>query len=644
MTLQIKENTFIGSSNCIDCHKKEYEDWSESHHDWAMKEASNISVLADFSNTEITLDGIRYRFRNDSGLYWISVFEPTDMKSNAIEEKTYEIKYTFGVYPLQQYITEFPKGQYQVLRLSWDDVKKKWFHQYKGDQVMPDDWLHWTRGGQRWNTMCAECHSTNLKKNYNVKSRVFNTTFDEINVACESCHGPASQHAEYGNESTKSLFAGTTQTDQINMCGPCHARRTKLTKNMKVGAAFHDQFLVQNISSEFYHEDGQIREEDYVLGSFLQSKMYHNDVKCTDCHNPHTLELKFEGNRLCMQCHEPKYDSPEHHFHAQNTDGAKCVNCHMAGETYMGNDFRRDHSFRVPRPDQSVKYGTPNACMDCHKKQGNEWAAEAIVKWYGPNREKNYTDKLLVALNEDLDDKTYTSLLNFITSEKEPEIARATMMRYLPISYTEEEIYTLLQCLKSPSPIIRYHAIMEFEDLTTKERESIALKHINDESKLVRIGVSRIIAERDIEEFPVRERNALRRGRTELEEMLNANADFPMGRLQLGDYYMRKNQFVMAIHEYETALEMDDQLSLVHSNLATAYNLAGDNLKALQTLDRLLELEPEYDRGLYLRGLLLYEMGEKEKALNDIGKALELEPENQDYLRNYKNLVSEINS
>ena len=127
--------------------------------------------------------------------------------------------------------------------------------------------------------------------------------------------------------------------------------------------------------------------------------MYARGVRCSDCHDPHAAELRAEGNAVCTQCHSPAgnpefptlrraaYDDPAHHFHAPGSPGAECRACHMIERTYMGIDGRRDHSFRVPRPDLAAT-GAPDACTDCHADRGAAWAAEEIARRFPDPRHR----------------------------------------------------------------------------------------------------------------------------------------------------------------------------------------------------------------------------------------------------------------
>ena len=331
----------------------------------------------------------------------------------------YEVKFVLGIRPLQQYMVEFNRpedmpedetARVQVLRISWDTEKKEWFYLPPPDvpeKLDPGDVLHWTGMAQCWNTMCAYCHSTDLQKNFDVQSLTYHTTWSEIDVSCEACHGPASIHVQLARK--KSLFwdrkrgyglakLKTVETrPQIQTCAPCHARRSVHANHFRPGDNFYDYFNNELLAENTYYADGQILDEDYVFGSFIQSRMYHQDIRCTDCHNPHTARLKEDGNKVCTSCHQhaaAKYDTPAHHFHKSDSTGASCPECHMPESTYMEVDPRRDHSIRIPRPDLSVALGTPNACTRCH-------LSDAQISDEKRSQLKQYSDWIRVAREGD---------------------------------------------------------------------------------------------------------------------------------------------------------------------------------------------------------------------------------------------------
>ncbi|MDN3725382.1 tetratricopeptide repeat protein [Aequorivita sp. SDUM287046] len=621
----VHEDGYVGDAQCMQCHKTVYDSWKDSDHDLAMQIANDSTVLGNFNDERIVLDGVSYFFTKKNNKFIAHIKEIDG------SEKEYVIAYTFGVYPLQQYLVDFENGRKQVLRVSWDVDAKKWYHQYEGGKMNPHDWMHWTESSQNWNTMCAECHSTNLKKNYSADTDSFTTTYASINVSCESCHGPAEKHVFWAKNSGDTtniahtyILKGKTQLEQMTMCAPCHSRRAKLTENLVPGEYFENQYYLQVLDTANYHADGQIDNEDYVYGSFLQSMMYHNNVKCADCHNVHSLKLKKEGNNLCLQCHAPTYNEPSHHFHPMSSESAQCVNCHMTGKKYMGIDFRRDHSFRVPRPDQSVAYGTPNACTQCHTDQTDAWAAAMVKQWYGENRRDHFSDGLLLSTKPGITVAERKKLDAFITNMKYPAIARASVINNLNITNVEQFV-PIINSLKDASPLVRYNALMKFRDLNLMDRISIAAEHIADTSRLVRIGSAEILSGVPREQLQNLDQNALLKAQKELAIMLHTNADFATGRLRLGDHYLQNNDIPNAIKQYQMAIKKDSLLLPVYPNLATAYSMTGNTQAALETLNVLLKKNPNYGRAYYLRGLLNLEMKNNAQGEADLIKATALD-------------------
>ncbi|HEY3186987.1 MAG TPA: cytochrome c3 family protein, partial [Solirubrobacteraceae bacterium] len=364
-----------------------------------MAAATEASVRGDFDGTEFARDGVMSRFLRRDGKFVVQ----TDGADGKITD--FPVAYTFGVAPLQQYLIEQPGGRLQGLTIAWDTERRRWFHLYPDEKTPPGDVLHWTGRYQGWNAMCASCHSTNLEKHYDARADRYATTWSEINVSCQSCHGPGERHAAAARPGGDGLV--DVKPREIEVCAPCHARRAELRAAPVPGEPLYDDYLPALLTTDLYHADGQQLGEVYEYGSYRQSRMYQAGVRCTDCHDPHRLTLVADGNALCVRCHQgapdtqrfpglraKSYDSPEHHFHAAGSPGALCVNCHMPARTYMVIDARRDHSIRIPRPDLTVKIGTPNACSGCHSDRTPAWATDAIARRYGPDRAPHYGEAL----------------------------------------------------------------------------------------------------------------------------------------------------------------------------------------------------------------------------------------------------------
>ena len=425
--------TYVGAESCAKCHEEEHKLWAGSHHHDAMAEATDETVLGDFDNAVFESQGVTSRFFKKDGKFFVNTEGPDGNYTD------FEVAYTFGLDPLQQYLVPFPGGRLQCLTVAWDTHGKKWYSLYPDQKIDHSDWLHWTKGAQSWNTMCADCHSTNLQKNYDIEKKEFNTTWSEINVSCEACHGPGSHHVEWAEsgavgrmmtpESGDGRFGLVTKLKDVDnkllveRCARCHSRRGQISPYHDHTGELLDHYVTETLREGLYHADGQILDEVYVYGSFRQSKMYHKGVRCTDCHEPHSIRLRAEGNDLCIRCHDPtKFNTPVHHHHKEDSPGSQCVSCHMPGRTYMGIDFRRDHSFRLPRPDLTVIGGTPNACNDCHADKEPQWAADAITKWFGPDRPPHFSEALIAGHTGSAD--AAPKLSQLATDSEQPAIAQ----------------------------------------------------------------------------------------------------------------------------------------------------------------------------------------------------------------------------
>src|SRR5262245_27469907 len=406
--------TFVGSEACAQCHPVESKLWYSSQHKLAMQQATDASVLGNFNDSSFDHYGVHSRFFRQGGKFFVE----TDGADGSLA--AFEVKYTFGVDPLQQYLVEFPDGRLQALSLAWDTRPKdqggqRWFHLYPNEEIRHGDVLHWTKLNQNWNFMCAECHSTGVRKNYNANTDHFATTFAEISVGCEACHGKGSRHVDWARErrswwpfgksddpnkglivhfderskvtwpvdlktgNASRSIAPTTLRKEVETCGLCHARRGQFSEDWQPGKWLSETHAVSPIGRGLYHPDGQMLDEVYNYGSFKQSKMFAAGVTCSDCHEPHSAKIRLPGDNVCLQCHAPdRYTAVTHHRHEGLNPGLACSSCHMPVRTYMVVDQRHDHSFRIPRPDLSIRYGTPNACNDCHVDKSPAWAAAAI--------------------------------------------------------------------------------------------------------------------------------------------------------------------------------------------------------------------------------------------------------------------------
>lgn len=641
--------TFVGRSTCAECHADQMKSFTGSHHDLAMDVANDETVLADFSDAVLEHDGLTTRFFRKGKEFWVQ----TEGPDGKIGE--FQVSHVFGVHPLQQYIVELNRpsdlpdnclSKAQVLRASWDVEKKSWFFLRPPDveeRIEPGDPLHWTGITQTWNTSCADCHSTNLQKGFDTKLVDYRTTFSEIDVSCEACHGPGSLHVELARgggmfwDRRLGLgivgFPKAEPRKEIETCARCHSRRFVLDEEALPGEPFCNAMACEVPSEGIYYPDGQILDEDYEFGSFTQSKMYHNKIRCSDCHDPHTARLRYNGNAVCTSCHQhspSKYDVPAHHHHKPDSPGAQCANCHMPESYYMEVDARRDHSIRIPRPDVSVKWQTPNACTQCHisdtqlppatvaplgryqdwliaSREGNEevkqelqrldqWATDKVHEWYGEKDRPSFAPILAQAWSgETTEERELTQLT---ARPDTPVIIRASALQTLAQFETEASLETAVDRLDDGEAMIvamalqrvqagvreAYARVQEFGgfDSVAKLVEPV-LPLLTHESRWVRNEAARTIAVlgSDRSRFLSDEqRESFDLALAGFEATLALHADRAGSHLGLGLLYEDLGRFDDAIAAYRNGVKVEPNAVGPRSNLANLLERQADAARA----------------------------------------------------------------
>jgi len=660
-----ENRSYVGDKACVECHSKEMHEWKNSHHDLAMMVADEKSVKGDFNNSIFNYNGIITTFFKEGNKFMVN----TDSEDGLL--KDYEIAYTFGVYPLQQYMVKFPKGNIQVMDIAWDSRSKedggeRWYHIHADDNVTAGDVLHWTGQNLNWNYMCADCHSTNLKKNYDVESKSYHTTWSAINVSCEACHGPASKHMQWSKNQklsmpnkgfplslkykmekwdTNSTTGRTALSDkEIEVCAKCHSRRSQLDDNFTPGDKFLNHYLSTTLAEGLYFADGKIQDEVYVYDSFLQSKMYAKGVTCTDCHNPHTLNRRSEGDKVCAQCHkEEKYTASSHHKHKLGSTGSSCIGCHMPARIYMGVDSRNDHSFRIPRPDVSIKQKEiPNACNLCHTDKNPQWATDAMNTWYGkiPVGKQNFSHELHVlrSYSKDAPKNLYEVLMS-----DAPSIAKATVIAYLGNYPSKQTYMTTLQMLGKSDDTIRRAALQSLEAFPTKMRMKKTFEMLNDSAKIVRMEAARQLSAFSLGEVDEKIKALLNKAFNEYEEILLFTAERPESQVLLGRFYSNHKMSLKAKKAYKEAIRLQSKFAPAYINYSNFLLGEGKHKEALAILQKGLIAVPQVAMLHHALGLWYIRNKEHELGILELKNALDLESENARFSYVYAVAIGEKN-
>ncbi len=634
--------TFVGRKACAKCHAREDRAFDKSHHDLAMAVASEKSMRGDFNNATFTCSrGVTSRFYRKEGKFFVH----TEGVDGVMTD--FEITHTFGWTPLQQYLIPFPGGRLQCLPLAWDDQKKEWFHLYPETYFDPGDWMYWTNRAHTWNSMCADCHSTNYKKGYDFKKDTYNYSFSEINVSCEACHGPGSGHVTWAEtmqplNSDNGLIVQTSNISarqEVELCAFCHSRRSPAGDYAHGHKNLLDSMDPRLLDERLYFADGQILDEVYVYNSFIQSKMFDREVRCSDCHDIHSLKLHHKDNQTCLQCHQADiYDRYEHHFHKKEGDktgkpikaedgsilfavgtGTSCVQCHMPGRVYMGNDYRPDHSMRIPRPDLNQDLETPDACLRCHVDKKRQWSVDFTTKWYGEKRQAHYGTTLNAGRKRQ--PEAQSKLIKMVGNPLYPVLVRATALELLGQYQGLEVLAQFKKSLDSDEALIRQTALAFMPGLAPAQRIKLVGPLLSDPVKGVRIEAARNLTSIPNRELDQNLRKQHDKALNEFQEALEYSGDFANSRMNLGALHIYQGDPELAVAALQKAIAIDRNLYAAYRNLAVLYSQQQKLDLAEATLRQALALDDTLYGIHYSLGLLLAEMKSYEEAIIHLKKA-----------------------
>lgn len=627
-----------------------------------MQAATADSVLAPFNGERFTEGGVTSTFSQRDGKFYAR----TDGADGKLAE--FQVTHTLGVAPLQQYLIPMPNGGLQALGIAWDARTRasggqRWFHLLAGQHVKAGDDLHWTGLQQNWNFMCADCHTTQFKKNFDPDTRRYASSWAEGDVGCEACHGPGSHHEAWAKRAPGSAVDDdggkglalafderrdvawsidpasgnarrsrppAAQRKEMEACARCHAHRAQSGDDYVYGGALLDTHLPSLLTDGLYWNDGQMRAEVFNTASFMQSKMYQNGVTCSDCHDPHSGKLRLPGNPTCLQCHAAAgYDAPSHHFHRPGSAGAQCAACHMPTTTYMTVDPRHDHSVRVPRPDLSAQRGTPNACNQCHADKSVQWAAGWARRRYPglSQRATPLSDALYAA--DAGDPAAADMLLRLIRDSQQPVIARASAIARLPADIDPGQRATVLAgILAEREPLLRHAAIDALADAPAEQRANLLPPLLSDPVRGVRVAAARWLADVPPRTLNGEQQAQLAHALDEYIAIQRYNADRPESWNNLGTLYADQGDWARAEAALKTAIGIDHALALSSLNLADVYQHTGREAEAQALIEAVLKREPRNALAHHALGLSLLRQKRLAAALPALRQASRLDPRN----------------
>lgn len=643
---------FVGSDSCAGCHSEQHSAWRQSQHHHAMAHAGPDTVLGDFEDARFDYAGVTTLFTRRGERYFVT----TDGPDGELEE--FEVLYTFGLDPMQQYLVDLGQGRLQALSIVWDTRPaeqggQRWFHLYPDDEIGHGDPLHWTGAAQNWNFMCADCHVTDYRKGFDADKGSFSPAWSELGVGCEACHGPGSQHLAWAEGEHGLADRGLTvllderrgmhwlhELERVTarrsepllsdreqqVCAQCHSLRSAVAEGYHAGLPLLDFYRPELLSDPLYFADGQQREEVFITGNFAQSRMHAAGVTCSDCHEPHSQALRAKGNALCGSCHLPSnFDRPEHHQHPAGSSGAQCVNCHMPERTYMVIDPRRDHGISIPRPDLGQALGIPDACSSCHSDRSADWAAQQVADWFPQGRWRQPSHASVIAAADQGQPAAQQDLVKLLAQPELAAIVRGGAAQRLNPALGPDQLRALVQGLADKDPLVRLGSLRAFEDAAPELRARFLAPLLEDPLRSIRSMAASQLADVTL---PAEQQPAFQRALEEYEAELALHADRASHLGQLGLLRLRQGRVGEAEQAWDRAIRAEPRASGNYLNLADLYRLQGREKAAERLLRDALELMPGDGMLHHALGLSLIRQQQRDAALEHLRRAWELQPEN----------------
>ncbi len=639
---------YVGSHACARCHAEQARAFRGSHHARATEPAAGFVDGPPFDGRVFERDGFRARFLREDDRALVQIAE------GGAPARTYVVHHALGVEPFRQYVVDVGDGRLQALTVAWDarpvEVGGQRLFDPNRRQPEPGEPHHFLSDDQNDNSVCAGCHRTATEVGWDEGAGRFETRDAEASVGCEACHGPGSVHVSWAQagasgapqglvadlhraaawtiaegQTSAEPRAAEVAAEEVRVCAPCHARRDQLAEGHRPGAPLLDAYRPELLSRRLYHHDGQIDGEVYEWGSFRQSRMFHAGVRCSDCHEPHSLALRSEGDALCTSCHRPSAYDQEHHHHRQAV-GSACVDCHMREKIYFEVDGRRDHSFRIPRPDLATKLGVPDACTGCHEDRGSAWAAERVTEWFGDVRRPHFGEVLLLARQHD---PAAADALSALAADiSSPAIVRATALALADDFPGPESDEALRAGARSREPLVRLGAAYGARELAPEDRYRSLSPLVRDEMRVVRLEAARTLAVVPPGTLASDEAEALRAAEDELAATERSLGYRPDAWLRLGLLALDRGDLEGADRAWRQALVVAPRFTPAMVSLADLERAEGDEVEAEALLRRAVEIDDTDAEALHALGLLLVRTGQSTHAVDLFRRAVELRADN----------------
>ncbi len=630
------ENEFVGSSDCRSCHERFYKKWENSHHGQAMQLFTPGLTGRVVPEEPIQLGEKRYGVAYEADQGWI-------IEKTGESEKRFRMLYALGGKNVYFFLTELDRGMLQVLPISFDVRAGSWYgttgSMVRGFHEQFDEAVDWTDRLLTFNTSCYGCHVSQVTTNYDSVTDSYRTVWEEPGVNCETCHGPGGEHVRVCKEAgdgkkpddLKIIITASFDNHQTNsMCGPCHAKMYPISSDFMPGDLYFDHFGLNALEDRDFYPDGRDLGENYTYTQWLMNSCARKGtLDCVDCHTSSGRNRHADApDNACMPCHDQYVTDPEPHtHHAADSEGSRCVSCHMP-QTTFARMVRHDHSFLAPTPAATMEFGSPNACNICHENQKADWSDRWVRKWYTRDYQEPVLERArLIEAARKGDWSGLDQMLAYLSRSDRDPVFTASLVRLLEDCPDEHKWPTLRQAMSDPSPLVRSAAAAAMGLEPVGENRQLLLAALADETRLVQITSAAGLSQIPIDQFSGPDRAKVQAAFAAYQKSLESRPDDWASCYSLGNFYASQGNLQKAVSLYEKSgyLRPDAVPPLVNMSMAQARLGRMDDAES--SLRKALSLNPQNAGVNFNLGLLLAEREQIEEAEACLRQALKSDPQ-----------------
>ncbi len=655
---EVVSDDFSGSQSCRQCHERFYQLWEPSFHGKAMQPVKSefIKEYQLPESSPMVIEGKSYQI-----IYEDSSMVMTENENDG-QMNRYTIEWSLGGRNVFTFLVPLDKGKLQTIPLAYDVNRGLWFNYPESAirhfvDMSEDEALPWKDRMYTFNTGCYNCHVSQLSSNFDLETETYQTTWREAGINCETCHGPSAEHVRIFTEAKEGevpenmgLIVTSTFTPEQHdaSCAPCHAKASPVTSSYMPGEPYYDHFNLATLEDPDFYPDGRDLGENYTMtGWEMNACQTNSDMHCVTCHTSSGRNrFKDNPNQACIGCHtEREGNLTEHTMHPADSPGSTCINCHAPSREFVGHFIRSDHSFRPPMPEATIRFGSPNACNQCHDDKPASWANAIVKKRPNGNYQEEtlYWAELIKEARENRWNRL-NEMLQIVDENRYNDIVTASFVRLLANCPNDAKWETITRAMtESSSPLVRAAAATTSNGRMTNDTRTALVKAASDELRLVRVSAAASLAGFDDNRFTEAEKETVTKATEEYMASILARPDDWSSHYNMAIYHQNEGDVNKALHSYETAARLYPESLMPLINSSVLYSYLGNQAKAEENLKKVLEFDPDNEAASLNLGLLFAEQGKLDTAESALRTALKANPEQAVAAYNLSVIVSRKN-